>query len=211
MIGFILIFACAAFVAVLLMAERRGNQRMKWFAKPAASMCFVLIALLGAGPTSFAYLIIAGLVFCLIGDLLLIPQSKKTFLLGMGAFALGHCAYIAAFLTVSAGVTMPMVLAGLFMTGTVFFMLRWLWGKLAEFKWPVTVYSIIIAIMVATSFAAAPHGFPAPYWPIAVGALEFAISDISVARDQFIKRDYFNRLWGLPLYYAGQMLIASSV
>ena len=43
------------------------------------------------------------------------------------------------------------------------------------------------------------------------GAVLFAVSDISVARDQFVRPAFINRLWGLPLYYAAQLLLAGSV
>jgi hypothetical protein len=38
----------------------------------------------------------------------------------------------------------------------------------------------------------------------------FAASDVSVARDRFVREDFLNRAWGLPLYYGGQLLIALS-
>jgi uncharacterized membrane protein YhhN len=43
-----------------------------------------------------------------------------------------------------------------------------------------------------------------------VGALAFTASDISVARDRFARHEFLNRAWGLPLYYAAQLLIAST-
>jgi hypothetical protein len=34
---------------------------------------------------------------------------------------------------------------------------------------------------------------------------------VFVARDRFLKKDFFNRLVGLPLYYTGQFILAFSV
>lgn len=48
-------------------------------------------------------------------------------------------------------------------------------------------------------------------WHIAAGALAFYLSDLSVARDRFVQPAFVNGLWGLPLYFAGQMLLARSV
>ncbi|TSA45075.1 MAG: lysoplasmalogenase, partial [Deltaproteobacteria bacterium] len=39
----------------------------------------------------------------------------------------------------------------------------------------------------------------------------FYISDIFVARQRFVTPNYFNRAIGLPLYFAGQFMIAFSV
>ncbi|TFG38533.1 MAG: hypothetical protein E4H39_00070 [Syntrophobacterales bacterium] len=46
---------------------------------------------------------------------------------------------------------------------------------------------------------------------IFVGALCFYFSDIFVARDRFFRKEFLNRLIGLPLYYLGQFLLAFSV
>jgi len=43
---------------------------------------------------------------------------------------------------------------------------------------------------------------------VAVGALAFTASDVSVARDRFVRHEFLNRAWGLPLYYAAQVLLA---
>ena len=91
--------------------------------------------------------------------------------------------------------------------------LRWLWPHLDEFCWPVTFYTIIIATMVAASLIAAPPGnmAMAPYWLVIAGALGFAISDLAVARDRFVAHQFSNKLWGLPLYYGAQLMLAASV
>ncbi len=39
----------------------------------------------------------------------------------------------------------------------------------------------------------------------------FTVSDIAVVRDRFVTTGFVNRLWGLPLYYAAQLLIAWSI
>jgi uncharacterized membrane protein YhhN len=46
---------------------------------------------------------------------------------------------------------------------------------------------------------------------ILAGAVAFYLSDLSVANDRFVHESFFNKLWGLPLYYAAQILLAASV
>jgi hypothetical protein len=58
--------------------------------------------------------------------------------------------------------------------------------------------------------AAGTWGTAAAPW-VLIGAWGFAISDLSVARHQFIHRSMGNRLWGMPLYFASQLLLAWSV
>jgi uncharacterized membrane protein YhhN len=45
---------------------------------------------------------------------------------------------------------------------------------------------------------------------LAAGAIAFYLSDFSVARDRFVVHEFFNRLWGLPLYYGAQLLLGCS-
>jgi uncharacterized membrane protein YhhN len=46
---------------------------------------------------------------------------------------------------------------------------------------------------------------------VAAGAVLFYLSDLAVARHRFVKAEFLNRGIGLPLYYAGQVLIALSI
>ncbi len=212
MISIALIATCALCVCGLLLAEFYGLRSLKWVMKPAASTIFIVFALVsGAAETGYGMLILAGLILCFAGDVLLIPGGEKSFLAGMAAFALGHGAYIFAFAASADGISGHSLIAIAGMSAAAAIFLRQLWPHLAAFKWPVSGYSAIIALMVAASFSAAPDAHHAPYWQAAGGAVIFAISDLAVARDQFIAQNFFNRLWGLPLYYLGQMLIASSV
>lgn len=202
----------ALFVVGLLDAEYRGRHDLKAVFKPAASLTFILLALVaGALNSFFGALILAGLILCAIGDVLLIPRSKKFFLAGMAAFAGGHAAYIAAFL--AGGVALAPA-TGFAAIGAAAFsggLLCWLWRDLGDFRLPVVGYAAIISVMVAFSvghWAAVPARESAR---LAIAAAGFAISDLSVARDQFKSRAFVNRLWGLPLYYASQCLFAISV
>jgi hypothetical protein len=46
---------------------------------------------------------------------------------------------------------------------------------------------------------------------VRAGALLFYLSDLLVARDRFVRPGIVNRVVGLPLYYAAQLLLASAV
>lgn len=207
----ILIFAAAS-VALLLFGESRGDARLRALAKPAASAAFIAFALAEGALSGglFGWLILAGLILCALGDVLLIPRRDGLFLAGMGAFAAGHIAYLAAFLTADPSWKSGVVLAAFFMTGASAMTLRAFWGNLGPMRGAVIGYMGVITLMAIASVAATPAagGYD---WRLIAGAFGFAISDISVARDQFGKRAFINRLWGLPLYYGSQLLLASSV
>ena len=73
---------------------------------------------------------------------------------------------------------------------------------------PVRAYVSAISLMVAAA-AGTYTASPAP--ALLAGAIGFALSDLSVARDRFVEPGFVNRVWGLPLYYVAQLLLASSV
>ena len=200
---------CAVAVGGLLRAEYRGSRQGLWFAKPAASAAFIWAGLAaGALDTAYGQLVLLGLVLCLLGDVLLIPLERPTaFRAGVFAFLAGHVAYSAAFLTrpldaigLAAGaIVLAVVVGGV---------LRWLGSSLPRgMVWPVRVYMIVIGVMSALACGVTAAGGP---WAVAIGALAFTASDVSVARDRFVRREFLNRAWGLPLYYAAQLLIAST-
>jgi uncharacterized membrane protein YhhN len=86
--------------------------------------------------------------------------------------------------------------------------LRWLAPSLPKgMAWPVRVYMGVIGLMSALACGVSAAGGP---WAVAVGALAFTASDIAVARNRFVRHEFLNRAWGLPLYYAAQLLIAST-
>jgi uncharacterized membrane protein YhhN len=77
---------------------------------------------------------------------------------------------------------------------------------------PVTAYILVITVMALGALAV--YDQPGLPWLgralIFQGAVLFYLSDLFVARDQFIKKEFLNRLIGLPLYYGGQFLLAFS-
>jgi uncharacterized membrane protein YhhN len=201
---------CVISVAALLIAEARGSTPGRWLAKPVASTAFVWAALAaGALESAYGRLVLVALCLCWAGDLLLIPRQRRAcFQAGIGAFLLGHVAYATAF------VTRPWqggVLVAALFAMAVFGWCVWRWLRLrvpADLVGPVGAYIVTICAMAACGITATAGGGPAA---IAAGALAFVASDLSVARDRFIAPGLVNVAWGLPLYYAAQLGLASTV
>jgi len=91
--------------------------------------------------------------------------------------------------------------------------LKWLWPNLGAFKLPVVIYVIAIVSMVMGAFAVqSTGGLPAPERDyLALGAALFFLSDLAVARDRFIAREFKNKAFGLPAYYGAQLLIVAAI
>ena len=67
------------------------------------------------------------------------------------------------------------------------------------------LYVGVIALMLACAIGAVAKGAP---WAAGAGALLFALSDLAVAQDRFVAPSFASTLWGLPAYYAAQLLLA---
>jgi uncharacterized membrane protein YhhN len=204
--------ACALQVAVLLAAERRGDQRARAIAKLAAAAAFLAIALAGGAlQTRYGMWVTAGLVFGALGDAALLGHGARIFALGMGLFAAGHGCYLAAV----AQRVMPSEWAGwwaalpIAMAAAV---LSWLWRHLGIFRVPVIVYMTLFATFVTAAWSPLLTGAVGHTSAVllAVGATLFYFSDVAVARQRFVVKSFWNKSWGLPFYFGGQVLIAWS-
>jgi uncharacterized membrane protein YhhN len=180
-----------------------------WVAKPLASTGFLASALAaGALGSSYGRYVFVGLMLSWLGDVLLIPRERpKVFLLGVASFLLGHVAFAIAFL--ARGVSIAYALgASVASVAVLVVVARWLRPHLPDdMRAAAHAYMAVISVMVvaaAATFGAAPNG------AILAGAIAFYVSDLSVARDRFVERAFVNRLWGLPLYYGAQLVLAYS-
>lgn len=189
----------SAAVAWLLVVRDRPA---RFLAKPLASLGFVMIGL-SSSPldTRYGALVLVGLVLAAIGDIAL--MHERWFLAGLGSFALGHLAYIGAFTTLAVPGAPSLVVGGVVAIGAAAWVLPHTTGRMRN---AVALYILVISAMLATAISAGPHSTRLP-----LGAALFAASDLLVARERFMTHDDRNRLWGLPLYYAGQILIASTI
>jgi uncharacterized membrane protein YhhN len=182
-----------------------NRPRLRIAGKCVASAAFVALgwALADYSSTASA-LIVAGLAFSAVGDLLLLGQRRTLFATGIAAFAAAHLAYMAAALGVSDGVQSWWgLLAPIPVSAAV---LAYVWPHLGRLRWAVTGYIAIITAMLAVALGYA--GVPALFRG---GAALFYVSDFFVARQRFVTSSIANRAIGLPAYYGGQLLIAWSL
>ncbi len=198
-----------AAMCALLASKRRGWRVGEWTFKPLASTGFIVSALQhGALDSAYGRAVLAALVASWWGDVLLIPKMKRAFLVGLGAFLLGHVAFAVAFVT--RGVAWPTTLVtGALLCAPLALVGRWLMPHVpAAMKAPVMAYMAVITAMVSLAFGTvALHGNAC----IALGAVSFYLSDLSVARDRFVVTEYNNQLWGWPLYFGAQLVLAATL
>ncbi|MBP9088466.1 MAG: lysoplasmalogenase [Kofleriaceae bacterium] len=201
--------------------QRQRLERIRQLSKLAASTCFVLVPLVGGGFSAdrhdhgLATWMMIGLVLGATGDAALLAHSSTGFLIGLGAFLLGHLAYVVGFSRCVAGTaissaTLALALIPIVAGGLA---LRWLWRYLGDMRIPVLAYVTVITAMMIAAIAVlhdSTRNLPFRYL-IGSGATLFFISDLAVARDRFVAPGWRNRAWGLPAYYTGQLLLAWSI
>ena len=177
--------------------------------KPLAAAAFIWLAvLLGAPQSNYGQWLLFGLVLCAAGDVLLMFEAEAAFLAGLVAFLCGHLFYAVAFTQLPLN-TMAIAIACLPALTLIVLVLFWLRPHLQGLmRAAVPAYIIVIAAMLV--FAGGTWGH-AGSMLILCGAWGFAFSDLAVARRQFVSADRINGLWGTPLYFGSQMLLAASV
>lgn len=208
--------ACACACCALVVAEYRHAKIARAVAKPIASLAFIAVGYAAShAGTSFERHILLGLVLGAAGDVALLGSSNRAFIAGLLAFLLGHLAYaIACLHVVDPSATLR--LAGVYTAAPAVVglgALVWLWPRLGKLRVPVIFYVATIIAMVIAAIAVARSDFmPARNRELLLaGAVLFFASDLAVARDKFVEKSFTNRAWGLPAYYAGQLLIAWSL
>ncbi len=208
-IAWTLTFTCLAFVAALVLADRRESALGRIVFKLGASSSFVALAwVLGALESRYGQFVLTALVLGWLGDAALLGKHPNAFLGGLAAFLLSHLAFAAAFLLGPVSLTV-VALAVVAVAVVGFAVLRWLLPHVPpDFKLPVLAYVVVILAMCLT---AAGHSAATGRWNVLTGAVLFAASDISVARDRFVAPGPVNRLWGWPTYFAAQLVLAWSV
>ena len=217
----LLLLGCAA-EAIFILAEHRKRMLSALLLKGCASLLFVLAGVVAfsiAPDRTFARLIVLGLMLGAVGDVclnlrfLLTGRARAVFLLGIGAFLLGHVAYLIALIA-----KQPSALLYALPVAAVvsFFLIRFVLSRV-EVGGVIKIFGIVylsvvflMAAVALTLYALAPQSTGRALF--AVGGLLFAASDVLLVLNQFGKRAYpAFRALNLSLYYLGQICICLTI
>jgi uncharacterized membrane protein YhhN len=192
-----------AAAAVDWVAVTVGNKAVEYLAKPG-TMVLLIATVLAMEPTDTTarWCFVVALVFSMAGDIfLMLPDRERFFVFGLGAFLIGHLAYIpglvllgfgpAGFLVGLALVIVAMATIGRRVVGAVR-------AGEPDLLVPVMVYMGVISLMVACAFATAK--------PVAViGALLFYGSDSMIAWNGFVAPFRHANVAIMVTYHLGQI------
>lgn len=183
---------------------------LEWLLKPAALAVLVAAAVTADLGDAKPWVVVA-LALGLIGDIaLLVPAGppgsapRPAFLVGLGAFLLGHLAWIGAFLThdlhalaFGSGLLVALGVSGLTL-GPVLVSARRSAGT--PFAAVVAGYAVVLG--AAAAFAAGTGAVAT-----AVGGVLFLVSDATLARERFVRPVPHGRLAVIVSYHLAQGLM----
>lgn len=191
--------AALAFVALLIpLHPYPGSFVLK--ALPVTALAVLVLRNVRTRP---GYLLFAGLLLSVVGDVALDLERERYFIIGLGSFLVAHLLYISAFLHNFSfpRARLPFILLILAYGLVVGWFLRDIpGGKLV----PVMVYLGAITVMAISAVCVGP----VTPWLIA-GAVVFMLSDTVIAIDKFMHPIPHSMFYNIGLYFAAQFMIVA--
>ena len=190
--------------ALAIAGIERGVPVLTRIFKPLATI--LLLVVVGWPSTSFARLVVAGIVLSLVGDVALLSDSDRAFMVGLVGFLGAHVLYIIANLSVAVWSALPIIVSVIVLAATMV-LLRYVRPSATPLRIATIVYGTAISTMVVSAWATVGgHLGWAPF--AAGGAVLFYISDSSLALDRFYKKIPHVAYLALGVYWLGQIGIA---
>ena len=206
----LVLFFAISFADIFAVAS--GNEDLRWFTK-----VFIAPLLIGYVISSVTLLktrlhkwIIAALIFCWAGDILLMLESKNSifFILGLICFLMAHICYIDFFhiLRLNRQVKLNRLI---FVAVAVYYLalIIFLFPYLGIMKIPVIIYGAVISFMLALALHMPLITFKGVGRSLMMGAVLFVASDTMLAINKFYKPFEFAGVAIMATYCLAQFLI----
>jgi uncharacterized membrane protein YhhN len=192
-----------------LWAEYQGPPILIYIFKPLTMVFIILIAVLSKTPPSSRYrvVIIAGLLFSLVGDILLM-LPVDLFIVGLVSFLIAQLIYTYAFRSGRPWRLKYLAMLLFAVYGVLVYAI--LLPGLGGIAVPVAAYVVVILVMAWQAWDQWDQ--LRSRWALLafIGALFFVFSDSILALNKFGEPFYAARALTLSTYYTAQWLIANS-
>ncbi len=195
-------------ILITIFTKQIGREKLFFIVKPLTMLFIIALPLLEVREeySTYAFLIMSGLIFSLLGDLFLLYPDRY-FNNGLYSFLAAHILYILAFNQNVNGYCIAIVLPILLYMVIV---LKFLLPRLGAMKYPVIIYILVISTMVYSAWNTSIY-FNNGLGLILVGAILFAISDTVLAFNKFYKKFTLAEPIILSTYFIAQLLFALSI
>jgi len=197
----------AIFGTLAIIGSETKRRWLLAFAKPIATAS--LLVIMGPAPTAVVERLVAmGIVFSIVGDLLLVMEGDGAFFAGTAAFLAAQILYAAAFWSLRAPGRPVAPVAGVVVVVSALLVAN-LWRPAGALRPAVAVYALAITLMVGTALGTLGGPLPPLAAACAVGgAVLFYISDATLAWDKFRRPVPHASLVTMGVYWLGQIGIA---
>ncbi len=194
-----LLFGLAAFAMILFyVGVFSDNYVLRLITKPIPLLVFLVLL---RRDTSYRRFIFAGLLFSLLGDVLL-EISSGFFIYGLLAFLTAHIMYVVAFTKRNMRLALLPAMLFLFYGIGIYWLL---FPDLGEMAIPVLFYVAVILIMAWRAWAQCEQGRFALL--AAIGSLFFVVSDSLIALNKFHAAIPMARWLIMLTYWTAQTMI----
>jgi len=214
------IWLVLALIAVSLqaIAVQKNSRMLEFLAKPAIMVCLLIWLYTSTGLQGNSFWFGLGLVFSIVGDVVLISPTDRMFILGLIAFLFTHIFYIFGLKEELLHPTTWSLVLIFFIATNGLRLVRRIVGAMRAQKLntlinPVILYSLVISLML---FAALSTMFD-PAWKtiaallISAGAFLFYLSDLIMGWNKFVEPVSNARILNLITYYLGQIGLIAGV
>ena len=214
------IWLVLTFIFALLeaFAISRNLPKLEMIAKPGVIVYLFLWLYFSTNLQGDTFWFGVGLLFSLVGDILLLNSSDMMFLAGLVAFLFAHFFYIGGFWSEFARGSAWSLILLIFLGINVIRLLRRITGTMQakgenRLILPVIVYGIVISVMLYAALSTLYD----PVWKsnaalfASVGALLFWLSDLILAWNKFVSPVKNGKVWNITLYHLGQIGLIAAV
>ena len=212
------LLAASIFAALQIFAVQKRLTRWEYIVKPLVMLALFFWLWTSTDAKGATLWFGVGILFSLVGDVLLINPSEQFFLLGLIAFLCAHVAYIIGF-----NMPLPPLTAWGFLLAIMIAwgssrILRRILTPLAargqlHLRIPILIYAVAISIMLLSALIKLTD----LSWNanaallVGVGAFLFYISDLILAWNKFVTPIQNGPIYNITSYYLGQIMLIAGV
>lgn len=189
-----------------LYAIKRKKQTLIYILKPATMLIIILFALTST-PSTYAWWIIIGLFFSLLGDMfLMVPKDR--FLQGLASFLAAHVCYIIAFLQIQLQKELHIFVTVSLVAIALIYFIRLVKGKRFTGGYPL-IFAVFTYILLITSMVWVSILTENLF--IILASFLFYFSDATLAWDRFIQPLKYRHYLVMSTYFLAQYLFSLSI
>ncbi len=214
----IFLLVALLFAALEIFAVQKRQTRLEFIAKPLVMLALFLWLWTSTTLSGAALWFGMGILFSLLGDVLLVIPREQIFLFGLIAFLLAHISYIIGF-----NMPLPPLTAWGFLLAI---MIAWGGSRIIRriltplaaqgqlhLRLPILIYAVTISIMLLSALLKLTD----LSWNanaallVGAGAFLFYVSDLILAWNKFVIPIQNGPLYNITSYYLGQIMLIAGV